>query len=351
VIKFKSFIVESSEASSAFNSAKKIAPYITSERYRNSFLEAASALSQAADDKEIYNSRFGEYKGSLSRGIEYAYRTLFDKIKQDVMDSGQETSDLWSLTTTAEINKLAKIYDKMKPQNKEASDFMNAISGIPNALKIMKPYVKSGRAPAQPKPGQFVKPLASVDATKLATKFMTEASQSFADKLKSDISDQLRTAYNKVSKITVPTDLPKDPNSVSVASAIFIVRNQAGKKFLELKKNPTAIVEKLIKDTVDDIINGFIYKNASKLALVLQKKDAPKTHKILKTNVRNGMVENTMEFDFNDGSSFILESSVVYKYSKTGKLFFQYPTRFKNVKLADGSAMKTPSEQKMIKEF
>lgn len=351
MIKFKSFIVESSEASSAFNSAKKIAPYITSERYRSSFLEAADALSRAADDKEIYNARFGEYKGTLTRGIEYAYRTLFDKIKQDVMDSGQETSDLWSITSTSEINKIAKIYDKMKPQNKEALDFMDAIRGIPVALKIMKPYIKSGRAPTQPKPGQFVKPLASVDATKLATKFMTEASQSFADNLKKDISNQLRIAYNKISNITNPADLPKDSNSISVASAIFIVRNQGGKKFLELKKNPTAIVEKLIQDSVDSIINGFIYKNASKLALVLQKKDAPKMHKILKTNIRNGMVENTMEFKFNDGSSFILESSVVYKYSKTGKLFFQYPTRFKNVKLADGSAMKTPSEQKMIKEF
>jgi hypothetical protein len=34
-----------------------------------------------------------------------------------------------------------------------------------------------------------------------------------------------------------------------------------------------------------------------------------------------------------------------------GKLFFQYPTRFKNVRLADGTAMKMPSEKKMIEEF
>jgi hypothetical protein len=63
------------------------------------------------------------------------------------------------------------------------------------------------------------------------------------------------------------------------------------------------------------------------------------------------MVENSMKFAFEDGSSFTLESSVVYKYSQMGKLFFQYPTRFKNVRLADGTAMKMPSEKKMMEEF
>jgi hypothetical protein len=77
----------------------------------------------------------------------------------------------------------------------------------------------------------------------------------------------------------------------------------------------------------------------------------PKNHEITRTNVRNGMVENSMKFVFEDSSSFTLESSVVYKYSQLGKFFFQYPTRFKNVKMADGSLMKMPSEEKMIRDF
>lgn len=351
MISFKSFIVESAEASSAFESAKKVAPYIKSERYREAFLEAADELSKAAQAKEIYNARFGEYKMRVMKGIEYAYSTMFDKIKEDVIKSGQETYDLWSITSVADINKISKIYDKMSPKIKEASDFADAVRGIPNAIKAMKAYVKAGKPPKEPKPGQFVKPLASMAASKLAVKFMNEATDSFKKNLEQNITAQVMDAYKKLKNVTVPTDIPKDPTSMNVASMIFIVRYKDGKKFLEQKTNADELVQRLIRNNVNDIVDGFISKNSAKLALILQKKDAPKSHEILRTNIRNGMVENTMKFEFNDGSSFTLESSVVYKYSKTGKLFFQYPTRFKEVKLADGTKMKMPSEEKMIKEF
>lgn len=351
MISFKKYVSESAEAANAFRDAKKIANYIQSDRYKNSFIESADALATAADQKEIYNSRFGDHKNGLMRGIEYGYRSLFDKIKEDVMKSGQETSDLWSVTSANDINKIAKIYDNMRPQNKEAVDFVNAIRGIPNAIKAMKPYIKSGREPKAPVPGQFVKPLASLTASKLAIQFMTEATQSFRSELKENITTQITNTYNKIKNISDPSQLPKDPTSQSVASIIFIVRTNNRKKYLELKTDADARVSRLISDNIDSIINSFIAKNASKLALILQKKDAPKNHKILNTNIQNGMVENTMRFEFNDGSSFDLESSVVYKTSQTGKLFFQYPTRFKNVKLSDGSLMRGPSEEKMIKEF
>lgn len=351
MLTFKKYIAESVDAASAFNSAKKISEYIASDRYKNAFIEATIALADAAQQKEIYNSRFGEHKNSLMRGIEYAYKTLFDKIRDDVIKSGQETSDLWSVTSANDINKIAKIYDKMSTQNKEANDFVNAIRGIPNAIKAMKPYIKSGREPKAPVPGQFVKPLASLQASKLAIQFMTEATQTFKTELKENVTKQITNAYNKIKNATAPSEIANDPTAQNVASIIFIIRTENRKKYLELKNDADARVARLINGNVEGIVNSFITKNASKLALILQKKDAPKTHEIIKTNIQNGMVENTMQFEFNDGSSFILESSVVYKTSQNGKLFFQYPTRFRNVKLADGTMMSQPSEQKMIKKF
>jgi hypothetical protein len=351
MITFKEYIAESVDAANAFNSAKQISNYITSDRYKSAFIEATTALADAAHKKEIYNSRFNEHKNSLMKGIEYAYKTLFDAIKSDIIKSGQETSDLWSVTSAADINKIAKIYDKMNPQNKKATDFVNAIRDIPNAIKSMKPYIKSGREPKAPVPGQFVKPLATLQASKLAIQFMTEATQTFKTELKENVTKQIMTAYNKIKEATLPSDISNDATAQNIASMIFIVRTKDKKKYLELKDDADARVSRLINDNVDGIVNSFITKNASKLALILQKKDAPKTHKIVKTNIQNGMVENTMQFEFNDGSSFILESSVVYKTSQNGKLFFQYPTRFRNVKLADGTLMTQPSEQKMIKEF
>lgn len=351
MISFKKYISEQSEATAAFQKAKKIATYIEYPAYRKRFIDALDALSAAAEKQEIYNARFVDYKMPLGRGIEYAYNTLFDKIRDEVKKSVEDTSGLWGISTTAEISKVAKIYDKMPTKNKEAIDFMDAIRDIPAALKIIKSYVKAGKPPAEPKPGQFVKPAAAYGSNKLALQFMQEATDSFKQELLTDITNQLMTAYNKIKDSKVPSDLPIDPASKSVASTIFMVKNKDGKKVLELIPGAGERVKKLIDDTVRDIIDGFISKNASKLALILQKKDKPSEHNIIRTNIRNGMVENVMKFKFSDGSEFVLESSVVYKYSRTGKLFFQYPTRFKRVKLADGSLMKMPSEEKMIKEF
>lgn len=351
MISFKKYISEQPEAAAAFQKAKKIATYIEYPAYRQRFLDALDALSSASEKQEIYNARFVEYKMPLSRGIEYAYNTLFDKIRDEVKKSVEDTSDLWGISTTAEITKVVKIYDKMPTKIKEAIDFMDAIRGIPAALKIVKGYVKAGKPPAEPKPGQFVKPHASFDASKLAMQFMTDATDTFKKKLHDDILNDAMKAYNKIKDITVLTDVPKDSTSKTIAATIFIAKYKDGKRVLELINGAEERISKLVDDNVRDIIEGFIAKNTSKLALILQKKDKPSEHDIIRTNIRNGMVENAMKFKFNDGSEFTLESSVIYKYSSTGKLFFQYPTRFKNVKLADGSMMKMPSEEKMIKEF
>lgn len=337
---------------SAFENAKAISSHISGAKAKQRFLDSIDALIQGTKNEEIYNARFLDNKSDLLTGIRYAYRDFFDVIAKDIRDSGQETSDLWSIDSAAEITKIFKIYSKMETKNKKAMEFMDAIKDIPVALKAMKAFVKSGRAPAVPKPGQFVKPISSPNAQKIAIKLMTEATDSFSKKLMTSISTQLNAAYKKVQNLKFVDELPaKDGDAMTVAGVIFRTKMVQGKKTLELIPGHANRVKKLIDDTVNGIVSGFITKNSSKLALILAKKDAPKSHKILNTNISQGMVENSMSFVFNDGSSFILQSSVIYKRTRDGKLFFQYPTRFKDVKLPGGVKMKMPSEEKMIKEF
>jgi len=351
MIRFKQYLSESAQAASTFKKAESVVSYIKSEKIKQTYIDALAALEIAAEQKEIYNARFSDHKSAITRGVEYAYNVLFDEIKADVIKSGQETHDLWSMTSASDIKRITKIFNSMSPKISKAVAFTDAVSGIHDGFKIVKGYVKSGKPPVQPKPGQFYKPIASVDATKLASKFMREASDSFSKELKVSVTNQMMGAYEKILDITDPKNLPKDPNTQQVANTIFIVRGTRRDATLELIDGHKARVTKLINDSVAMVVDGFVAKNSSKLALILQKKDAPKTHKIIKTNVNNGMVENTMMFEFNDGSSFTITSSVIFKRSTNGKLFFQYPTRFRDVKMADGSAMKGPSEEKMIKEF
>ena len=351
MITFSRFIIESDEAAKTFESAKKIEPFIKSDRYRQAYLESLDAMVLAAKNKEIYNARLNEYKTRIMRGVEYGYKEMFDSIKDDVIKQGEDTSDLWGITSTNEINKVYKIYSKMSTKNSKAITFMEAIVGIPAALKIMKTYVLSGKPKAEPKPGQFVKPASKPEATKMAMSFMKEATDSFRKNLLADVTKQVMSAYEKIKDAKTPKDLPKDDSTKAVATTIFVVKRANGEQILEFIPNHEARLQKLIDNNVNDIVDGFVAKNTQKLSLILQKKGKPKTHSINRTNIRNGMVENSMYFEFEDGSKFDIESSVIYQYSKTGKLFFQYPTRFKNVILADGSRMKMPSEEKIIKEF
>lgn len=344
-------IREQADLSNTFEKAKLVANYIPGEKAKQRYIEALDQLVQASNKKEIYNARYNESKQSVTRGIEYAYSAFFDQIKDDVISAGHETLNLWSMSSLADIKKVSKIYDKMKLNDPKVNLFIDSVREIPDAIKSLKAFVKSGREPKAPKPGQFVKPVTSVQATKNAVSLMTKVTESFKKDLYNDIERNLNAAYDKIKNITDPKKLPKEPTVVAVATTIFMKKSTGKSIILELIPNADQRINKLIDDSVNNIVDGFIAKNSSKLAQVLQKKDAPTSSQIIRTNIRNGKVENTMKFTFSDGSAFTLDSIVVYKRSPTGKLFFQYPTRFKGVILPDGSKMRSPSEEKMIKEF
>jgi hypothetical protein len=351
VFTFKSYIVESSEAGTALAKVKPILNMV-SDRYKTKGVEYLDILIKAAEDKSIYNARFTE----ASSGLLNIVRLTYDIVSKTIIDYRQSNRDAsekipYSIYTAGDIKKAIKDTAKITDLPSQLKTFFNSVKDIPEALSVIKGYVQKGKPPKEPKPGQFIKPLASFDATKSAFKFMQEATDSFKTELKESVTSQIMTAYENIRDITRGPDLPKDETSQLVATTIFIMRTKEGKKYLEKMPDAVARIKKLIENNVSEIVDGFVSKNTSKLALILQKKGQPKSHEIVKTNIRNGMVENTMKFTFEDSSSFTLESSVIYKYSARGNLFFQYPTRFKNVKLADGSMMKMPSEEKMIKEF
>lgn len=348
---FKTYIIESSEAVTALESVKPILNMV-SDKYKSIGTQHIDTLIKALTEKEIYNARYTEAASGLLNIIRLAY-DLVSKTIIDYRQANRDASDKipYSLYTTGDIKKAIKDTAKITDLPTQLKSFFNSIKGIPEALAVIKGYVQKGKPPKEPKPGQFVKPLASFDSTKSALSFMREATDSFAKELKDSVTTQIMNAYENMRGITRGPDLPTDETSKAVASIIFVVRTKEGKKYLELLPDANTRIKKLIDNNVTEIVDGFVSKNTSKLSLILQKKGQPKSHEIVKTNIRNGMVENTMKFVFEDTSSFTLESSVIYKYSAKGKLFFQYPTRFKNVKLADGSMMKMPSEEKMIKEF
>jgi hypothetical protein len=347
MISFKTYLYESVNIKSTLEGLKKFVPLL-SDKMQSKMNEHLNTLIKASEDKIIYNARYDE----ASKGILSGINRIYDQLNKTMVDYRNDNKEdamklPWSLYTTSDIKKAIKDTSTTK-------NFFDAIKDLPETFTLLKSYVKKGKEPKPvdpDKPAAYVKPLASFNSTKEAINFMKEAVSSFEKELHDSVSKQINTLFEKVKNITSPFDIPKDMNVRAVASAVFITRFKDGKNVLELKSDAEERIKKLIDENVKNIIDGFVSKNATKLALILQKKGMPKNHNIIRTNVKNGMVENSMKFEFEDNSSFILQSSVIYKYSNMGKLFFQYPTRFMNVKLADGSSMKMPSEKKMIEEF
>jgi hypothetical protein len=349
MISFRHYIEESANILQSLEKLKQFKPHIN-VKFGEKLDVAINVLSKAYEDKHVFNARYGEATSSILNFINHVYNVL----EKDTRDYQRENKDVdlpYSLYTVSDIKKAIKDTSKVKNLPDQIKKFFDVIKDIPEIFAIVKGYVQKGKAPKEPKPGQFIKPPASFNASKVAINFMKEAASSFEKNLRNNIENQIITAYNKIKGFEKLADIPKDPTSKTVATTIFTTKYKDGEKMLSLMPNADERVKLLIDNNVRDIVEGFVSKSASKLALILDKKGQPKEHEIIRTNINNGMVENAMKFVFEDGSSFTLESSVVYKYSQMGKLFFQYPTRFKNVRNADGTMMKMPSEKKMIEEF
>lgn len=109
-------------------------------------------------------------------------------------------------------------------------------------------------------------------------------------------------------------------------------------------------VNRLLAPTVKSVEDNWKYKLLSKLAIPIVDKGNLKKVEVL--NVRlAGAVNSTLFVEFEDGSKFFVETSVEYAVSVNGTYFARYPLRFKDVVFADGSEMKNPSEEKIVKEF
>ena len=61
-------------------------------------------------------------------------------------------------------------------------------------------------------------------------------------------------------------------------------------------------------------------------------------------------IEGNFYFKFSDNSSFRVKHQAVYKISKYGRAFYQFPTHFQNI-VIDGQELKFLPEEEMYMKF
>jgi hypothetical protein len=128
--------------------------------------------------------------------------------------------------------------------------------------------------------------------------------------------------------------------------------------YYDIKFWPTAehYPAKEVSSARKTIEETFLHKNALKLSALLDKKGDLTSIDVLPgvpVKLHNGIgtLTSIMKVSFADGSEFTVRNKVITNTSSAGKWFYQYPTTFHDVKLADGSKLEAPSEEKMVKVF
>lgn len=103
--------------------------------------------------------------------------------------------------------------------------------------------------------------------------------------------------------------------------------------------------------TAERIRDDFITKVVRKLAPIAEaKRGLPRISEI-EDSLKIYRLTGRLLVKFDDGSSFVTESSIVYSHSVHGKAFCRFPLTFHDVRLSNGERMKSPCEERMHGEF
>lgn len=113
----------------------------------------------------------------------------------------------------------------------------------------------------------------------------------------------------------------------------------------ELKPNWAAIVKKIANESAKIWVDEFKAKMALKLGGIIDFKGGAEVKRF------GNVADYILLLSFKDTSSFFIKTKQVWSRSCNGVEFFRFPSTFHNVIFADGTKMKTPSAEKMLKEF
>ena len=369
MLRFKQYIFEStshdlSQAHAVFAMTSK---RVTAARQQQS-KDALAKLQQALADGQIYNADFNELKQTLAYNLE--------RVEDDLKDSEfypqlHALGDNNNEARRAFLDKFGDYGHGMQGSKKNLKNWGQAPEKFPGLLRVaqagleikaaleaLKPLIIKGRAPKPVDPNKFVKPAADYNHQKTVAALLNDSAKDVRGELKAAM---VKREQNGVAALThgnptkygaIVKTLRAQPQLQLLFQAIYKYNSIHTKAPIALR-NPDEIhkiVENNARRQTEDILQHFVAKNTEKLALIFQKKKMT-SHKILANRVNNGVLENKMELGFEDGSGFKIWSQVEYAQSNRGVYFMRMPTRFTDVKLADGSMMKMPSEEKMIKEF
>jgi hypothetical protein len=398
---FKQFLAE--QAGYDWDSYRKPAEYLEG-REKEQYLKAIDLFQKGIETKDIYNAEYKDlYSYGFSRGWETAMEQTVSKKYLDIPhghpDRKKFDAVYWMNKSPVGIKKSFKEITPFKNDFPEAYALLAGMQSFPDMLKELKGYIKSGRKPDEKKEAAKAQFQAMVSHG--AAKRMTEILRKLVEQVRPtyekyfeemNIKD-VTWAFSNIDKLTAIMEKNmidkevesrkrfrrKDEDEASIIAKVTsetkdrtkrhgqswwmaaphgsgqLVQDcidfQKGKPYENMKPNWKEICHADAVRTVNLILEGFVNKNTAKLGAIVDKKQNMDEIKIIYNRLKGGHLENELLVTFKDGAQFTVYSQTIYKVSHLGTPFFQYPTRFTNVRNSDGTRMPLPDEESMNKNF
>ena len=351
------------------------------KRTLTKFEESLDQIALAINSGEVVNTALVDIKHYVDKFVEYVFDTAFPGESFGLWVDGERVilpdavnDCLYGRPNAArEIPSYVKKLSKVPSESKSLKFYKDGLVITKELMPLVEvmAWLKEHTIKASEKKKQEkeAKAVATVEKHKAHT--MHKDMKKVINLLKStakDIEDNIFQAQHKMLKFDL-AQFKKNCGEQNTTNYIKMYKEDPYMRFFvqniiepvepidykdrqyKLIKNVDAKLESGAKRTAADIVDHFVYKNSGKLAHIITTKNNMKAVTISNVKVSRGAVECDLFLTFTDGSEFTANSSVVRAVSSLGKLFYRYPTIFRNVKLSDGSRLVGPSEDKMDKTF
>jgi hypothetical protein len=333
------------------------------EHLRTKYLPALITFLNQYATGDVPNPVFINIKDTANRFVDLA--TKFPARIYAIVrgNTAIDTYDYSVSSTHVVPGKLKKVQSALAKGPSAATEFYKwlepilvELAPVAAAVENMKGrIVKRQPKAAEDMHAKYVAPLASRESGKLVVDALTKMSQAIYDDFATAVFDFYVREAESLNGMTYD-EQHKSKNDVLQLHAIWNAGDfyTTPRKPKTLMKNFKDTLRKEAKKAADEMQQTFVYKNAKKLASIMDAKKAGLETRptILKAQAgAHGTFEGDMRINFADGSSFEVRNQVVFKRSQYGKWFTQYPTTFHNVTLPNGSKMGQPSEERMNEIF
>ena len=324
-------------------------------------------INEANAQQMIANPMFIELKNRLGRMLDSInFNNRKDKVPaDDTMESVRSWA--YRLNLNLEFYQPGhaagkiKLMDKFHRYNTPSANsqlyraFLVEVSILSDAVTALKPFVvKRQPKPADDPTKAYIAPMAAKAAGAKVIAVLTALTEEIKIEYIAAVKAQLIRDCNRAYELR---ETPKEYREFCMFNGMTSLTWKVFEKTnsglpLTWKEGWEAEVNKEATDAGDFMQQQFLFKNAKKLAKIVELKDnLTECEPIGKPHVLSGGIRGEIVMRFADGSQCDVHNTVKWNRSVHGKIFNQFPTTFHNVVMPGHIPMESPSEQRMIEVF